>query len=162
MARIVEEIDIAPTLFELIGLPPPPEWSGRSFASLLREGGSRDAAQIGGRAFAEVGPGIRSIRTPRWRYVENSGGAPPDCRPYRDAWARGDEDVGYEIAERELFDLASPEGEGVNAIDRYPSVAAELRQRLRAKFAGQSAAPRSRGELDPDVVEELREMGYIE
>jgi uncharacterized sulfatase len=71
--RIVEFVDLYPTLAELCGLRVPAGLAGRSLGPLLRE----PAAPWAGAAFTQVlrpGDGRpfmgRSIRTERWRYTE--------------------------------------------------------------------------------------------
>jgi arylsulfatase A-like enzyme len=161
--RVVEGIDIVPTIFELVGLPVLERFSGRSVAALAtgasaqRQMGAPDA-----RAFSELGPEVRSIRTRRWRYVENGGSKPPDCRPYRDAWQQGRADVGYEIAQRELYDLESDPDESVNVVDAHPDVAERMGRRLRAEFRPNASPTEPRRKLDPATRDELRAMGYVE
>ncbi|NQZ95112.1 MAG: sulfatase [Myxococcales bacterium] len=156
---VVQSIDLAPTVLELLGLPRPSSLSGRSLVAVLR-GGPVEPDPLAA-AFAEIGAEVRSIRTARWRYVENPNAHRPDCRPYRDAWAEGRRDLFYPIARRALYDLDADPGEGENVLDRYPKVAARLAARLHAAFAG-APADASVVELDPDVETELRELGYIQ
>jgi uncharacterized sulfatase len=77
--RIVELVDLYPTLAELAGLQPPVGLAGRSLAPLLDD----PAAAWGKPAYTQIlrpGDGApimgRSIRTERWRYTEwNEGRA---------------------------------------------------------------------------------------
>ena len=71
--RIVEFVDIYPTIAELCGIVPPETIAGRSLVPLLRE----PAAVWNGAALTQIlRPGDaepvmgRSIRTDRWRYTE--------------------------------------------------------------------------------------------
>jgi uncharacterized sulfatase len=72
-SRLVEFVDIYPTLAELSGLSPPPSLEGRSFAALLD-----DPEQTWKRAtFMQLVRGPvegRTVRTERWRYTEWDGG----------------------------------------------------------------------------------------
>ncbi len=68
-SRIVELVDLYPTLAELCGLPKPPNVSGDSIAKLLKQPNAawdRPAYSVTqfGKAFG------RSVRTARWHYVE--------------------------------------------------------------------------------------------
>jgi iduronate 2-sulfatase len=78
-ARIVELVDLYPTLTELCGLQHPVNLDGRSFATLLDdpESPGKDAAysliargQDSTENITEVAYLGRSVRTPRWRYTE--------------------------------------------------------------------------------------------
>jgi arylsulfatase A-like enzyme len=159
---IVQSIDIAPTLLELLALPPLPVSSGQSLVPLIKGHDKKpDSA-----AFAEIGPHIRTIRTAGWRYVDNPTGTVPDCRPYRDTWTDGEPqkgDVTYEIANQELYDLTVDPNEVRNVAQEHPDVVADLKQRLTRVFADDRAAGdrTTVDEPDPDALEELRELGYI-
>jgi uncharacterized sulfatase len=75
--RIVEFVDIYPTVVELAGLPVPDNLAGKSLLPLLRD----PSATWDRAAFTQVQfgknekafPG-RAVRTARWRYVEWDGG----------------------------------------------------------------------------------------
>lgn len=76
--RIVELVDLYPTLVDLCGLPSPPGLAGRSLRPLLDD----PAAAWEGRAVTQIlRPGEdqlilgRSLRTERWRYTEWNAGA---------------------------------------------------------------------------------------
>src|SRR6185295_10572004 len=67
--RIVELVDVFPTLCELCGLAPPAGLEGKSLAPLLQD----PAAAWDRPAFTVMheGPVLgRSVRTERWRYSE--------------------------------------------------------------------------------------------
>jgi iduronate 2-sulfatase len=73
--RIVEELNIYPTLCELCGLPRPRELEGRSLVSLLNDPKAKwdyPAYTI----WSEDGKSIQgvSVRTDKWRYAEFEGG----------------------------------------------------------------------------------------
>ena len=84
--RLVELIDLYPSLVELCGVPAPDGLEGTSFVPLLRSPGRpwkkaaftqvlREAADVRGKARAAGGPPVmgRSVRTRRWRYTEWGG-----------------------------------------------------------------------------------------
>jgi uncharacterized sulfatase len=67
--RVVELVDLYPTLVELASLPPPPLLDGVSLAPILRDPAAsvKEAARsVTERAPPELG---RSLRTERWRYT---------------------------------------------------------------------------------------------
>jgi len=68
-SRIVELLDVYPTLAALAGLEPPPELQGQSFAHLLDV---PDAPHARKDAFSDVGHGF-CLRTDRWAYMEYQG-----------------------------------------------------------------------------------------
>jgi len=111
--RIVEFVDIYPTVAELAGLPTPEGLEGVSLTPLIRnpeEAWDRPAfTQV---HFGEV-PG-RAVRTDRWRYVEWNGGR------------QG----------RELYDHQADAHEMTNLADSpaYADVATELKALLDDRF----------------------------
>lgn len=78
--RLVELLDLYPTLVELCGLPEPAGLEGRSLVPLLHEPGAawpHVARSIITRKVPELGKGTitgRAVRTDRYRWVEWSGG----------------------------------------------------------------------------------------
>ncbi len=109
--RLVEFVDLYPTLCELCGLPAPEGLEGRSVLPLLREP-DRPWKET---AFTQVSRGQfagYTVRTQRWRYTE---------------WDGGKQGV-------ELYDHEADPGEWHNLADdpAHASVRAELSRRLRA------------------------------
>jgi iduronate 2-sulfatase len=76
--RIVEFLDVYPTLVALAGVPAPPGLEGRSLISLLKDTRARwehaalSQVRRGGQAKSYMG---YSVRTADWRYTEWDGGA---------------------------------------------------------------------------------------
>jgi iduronate 2-sulfatase len=69
--RVVQTLDLYPTLVELCGLPQPQGLEGHSLVPLL----ANPAAQWQYPAFSFTGNGGRAVRTERYRYAEWKGGA---------------------------------------------------------------------------------------
>ncbi|MCH2170931.1 sulfatase-like hydrolase/transferase [Myxococcota bacterium] len=159
---VVEAIDVAPTIFDLLGRSRPDGFQGRSLLSLVNQDPASASEATQRMALAENGTEIRSLRSARWRYVENPRNAVPDCRPYRSTWNSDREPQRYEIAARELFDLSSAGGEQRNVIDRYPEVARRFSAQLRSSFDILADTPPGSPEPDAETLEGLRELGYIQ
>lgn len=118
--RVVELLDLAPTLVEMAGLPPMPARDGRSLGPLLRNPALPDS-EWNGAAYTEYGPRLRSVRTERWRY----------CR------------FGTDEA---LYDHAADPNESVNraADPEHRDVLEVLRARFASKYPP-PAAPTATG-----------------
>ncbi|KAF1048212.1 sulfatase family protein [Xylophilus sp.] len=150
---MVSQLDIFPTVCALAGLPRPPWLRGRSLVPLVD--GSADAlhealfAEVTCHAAAEP---MRSIRTPRWRYIRRFDGS--DLRVLANVDAGAAKTLFIEhgwrrwLPETEsLHDLVLDPGEHVNLAARpdHAQVLADLRARL-ADWMEQTGDPL----LDPD------------
>ncbi|HEX2162457.1 MAG TPA: sulfatase [Thermoanaerobaculia bacterium] len=125
-------VDVAPTLLALAGLEAPPGLDGTDLLALV-EGGEPAATRF---AVAEIdGGAARALRSRRWKLY-------------------GDD----------LYDLVADPAERYDVAGRRPDVAGALADRLaRAVAESREAAP---GEapvtLDPEAVERLRALGYLQ
>jgi arylsulfatase A-like enzyme/Flp pilus assembly protein TadD len=132
--RLVESIDIAPTLLRLAGLPPGPAMPGEELCELHSCAASPD----------------------RWVYFES-------LYPQREfGWAplRGlkNERFKYIDAPRpELYDLRSDSGERNNIFNQRPAVAQEIKRKLNA-LPTANAAPQ---QLSPEIQKRLAALGYV-
>jgi iduronate 2-sulfatase len=128
--RLVELVDLYPTLAELCGLQAPPNLEGTSFVPLLRAPERRwksgaFTTQGRGKERTEAAKEIeylgRSVRTERWRYTE---------------WDEGRQGA-------ELYDHRADPGEADNLAGdgRHAAVRAELRELLRRGW--RAALPKS-------------------
>ena len=149
---IVEIIDIAPTIFDLIGQPVPPNFAGESLLPLID--GTSD--EILGRALSELwtedGPGkILSIRTDRWRYIDNPTEKIPKALSGHHF---------YTLEREELYDLEQDPDETTNVVERFPEIASSLRERLRSAYHSQPEG-RAEGQVDEETMEQLRALGYV-
>jgi uncharacterized sulfatase len=121
--RIVELVDLYPTLADLCGLTPPRNLAGRSLRPLLDD---PEAEWQGAAATQILRPGDgqpvmgRSLRTARWRYTE---------------WNESE-------AGSELYDHDADPGEHVNlaGTSMANEVVGELREALRRKARGRPPA----------------------
>ncbi len=152
----VRSLDIYPTLCELMGVQPPEGLQGRSLLPLVRGEGT-DAADVPDvisehredPILRRIGHGsgdMVSIRRGRWKFISNALGPQLLPRP-----------------RFELFDLEADPGERTNLADKHPELVHELEAEAVAFVQSQRAelVPETGVELDPEVLEQLRELGYI-
>jgi len=136
-------VDVAPTLAELVGLPPLASIDGRSLAAAARGGAEPDPRPLFGQRYLVSEAtgwdhGVKSsVRTPRWKYIR----APE--------------------ASDELYDLAADAGERRNLLAEQPEVAAGLRRLLETHVAmlpGAAPAP----PISEETRRALRALGYVD
>ncbi len=161
--ELAASIDIAPTLLELLDVPAPASFQGRSLGPLLR--GEPWPAQP---VFTELEDQILSVRTPAWRYVDNPTGHQPPMVPAGHIQQAGlavdAVDNQLHIAPRELYAVADDPLEQRNiATPDHPQLPA-MGQLVRAFSATQGwrvggAAPPQ--PLDPELRARLEAMGYV-
>jgi arylsulfatase A-like enzyme len=151
---VAEAIDVAPTVLDLLGLEVPERFAGTSLAPALR-GEPSGAADP---AFSELEDRVVTVRTPRFRYVDNPGGRPFPLSP-DDPAAR------YPIAAEELYALGRDPAERTDVSAARPAEAARLRAIVRAwkETHGWREASRRfrRRVVAPEAAEELGTLGYL-
>lgn len=138
VSNVVSTADIAPTLREAIGLPAPAvPTDGRSLMQLLT--GGREPPEP---ALAFAGPKY-ALRGERWKLQARTKGGT--------------------LQDTVLFDLLRDPTEDVDRSGQEPELTerllAALRRRVQALEA--SAASLENQELDSDLAEELRAIGYL-
>jgi arylsulfatase A-like enzyme len=155
VGAIVESIDLAPTMFELLGLPIPDDFEGTSLVPLIAEDENASARRDA--AYSELGPYIQSIRTDRWHYIYNP-------RQLSSPGSRG-QDTGrrglFLIEREELYDVREDPEQKHNVVHDHPGVAAELRNRV-LQWRGSGANQYRAQDLSPKVREELQALGYVD
>lgn len=146
VAQLVRQVDLTPTLLDLLGVPAPAGLDGVSLVPAMTRG--KDLAL---EAFVEAFGRVRGTprdrragwRTSRWKYIvaPNAPGVAA-----------------------ELYDLAADPRERTNLAGREPARAAELRARIAAVEA--TAAPGAAAEMSAAeqaaVERRLRDLGYLE
>jgi arylsulfatase A-like enzyme len=143
----VRNLDLAPTLLELAGLPVPAGFEGESLVGLMTAedvGTDRSVfAGLGTPLFPDAAVQV-SLRDSRWTFARNLD---PESR-------RGEL----------LFDHGVDPGENVNLVEIEPGSAGALRSRLDAYLEAQPAGDvLERGvRIDPSIAERLRAMGYLQ
>jgi arylsulfatase A-like enzyme len=151
--EVVELVDVAPTMLELLGLPAPEGISGRSLAALLRGGTGDPNASALSEAVCS-GPEQKSLRTARHKYVAafDAPGGERSGIPGPRRWQR-------------LFDLERDPGEQHDALRARPELVETLRARLGAALAPSSERGFARGTgpgPSEDLLRRLRELGYLD
>jgi uncharacterized sulfatase len=132
--RIVELVDLYPTLAELAGLSPPTNLQGTSLVPLL----DNPTAEWKRPAFCQVSRDVysgHSVRTERWRYVE---------------WENGKRGT-------ELYDESADPHEYNNLANdpAHAPVVAELRSLIRKNWPPGSPTNDGSGTLYPNMSSEI-------
>lgn len=135
---VVQHVDLAPTLLELVGLPVPGHFHGRSLAGLVR---------------GETYSNVPAVSQTEWRGV--------DVRAVQlDGWKLI---VDARSGERLLFDLARDPLEREDLAAREPArveaLAAVLEREL--ERAAAAALDETTGAGDPEAEKALRALGYF-
>jgi len=140
IAEQVRSIDVAPTIAELLGVPPPENIDGVSVVGVMKGSPRRDPPA----AYAETfyprlhygWSELRSIRADGWKYID----AP---KP-------------------ELYNMNTDRVEAQNALDTRGPLAAGLQADLSRIAAGfGNAATVTVPQPDPETLARLRSLGYV-
>ncbi len=157
VATQVRNLDLAPTLLELAGVPVPDRFEGASLVPLMT--GARDEPDRP--SFAALGVPLfpdASVQTAvsdgSWTYARNATPPADDPAAYEGkAVAPGAE---Y------LFDRRVDPGENANLVVREAAEAERMRALLDAHLEARDAGVVERGvRIDPSIAERLRAMGYL-
>jgi arylsulfatase A-like enzyme len=148
----VQNLDLAPTLLQLLKLPIPDVFEGRSFLPLLF-GESEDEARP---AFAERTEGIYSIRLPDWKYIYNPSNLTPECMQRRTKTTPRP----YVILSEELYRVREDPGETRNVVAEHPETARQLRARL-VEWVETNKRFHKKQQLSKEAEERLRALGYV-
>ena len=145
--RVVQTIDVAPTILDLLDLSPPPSFEGRSLLPLVA---GDDVGDWPDAAFAQTQRfNVKwSLRTDRYKLIytldtgTNRFGVPVDD--------------GFE-----MYDLQEDPGEQRDVYDEQRSVAPELVARLEAFARSKRELTAQQPELSEEQLERLRSLGYV-
>ena len=141
--ELVELQDVAPTLFDLLGVDPPATARGRS---LLEPAGAAPSA------FASWNDSIYTVRTDRWRLVFNPRGVEPDDPP----------EGPYPVPALALFDHDADPDELVDVSDEHPDVVRELRKELDRRLRALEVRAPSGEDTSEAYDQALNELGYTD
>lgn len=169
MEAHVQNIDIAPTVLDLVGLVPDPDMEGHSLAPLLR-GDSHDPPAA--YAFVEWQNLITAVTDGRWKVIWNPGHVWTRKQPFSDAPPEAG--LGFRVECIEAYDLAADPRERNNLLAGFDlasldtSTGEGLPPHLQPLFRALQAwllDPRHRRELDAgfseEEIERLARMGYL-
>ena len=145
LPQLTRQVDIMPTLLELLGVEPPADIDGRSLLPTLGSGNEpeREAyVEACGATIVDPRDYRRAIRSARWKYIETADGT----------------------GSAQLYDVVRDPRERHNVIDREPAVAAEFREKLAERLATDEGSEDSglSSEEQAVVDAQLRNLGYIE
>lgn len=144
------QIDVMPTLLDVLDLPRPAGIDGVSVLRARRgDAETSDQSVSEADAFIEAcGETIvdprdwrRGVRTARWKYIETAGGTQPE----------------------QLYDLRRDPRERHNIADAHPAIVADLRARLAARLSVDPGEDVRLGKHEQQLLDtRLRELGYLE
>jgi len=140
VSQVVRSIDLAPTVLEIAGAEPPALLQGETLVPLIWGSGDDEAPERS--AFARAAPGSYAVRVGRYKLRVQRG------------------------RERGLFDVVADPWEKRDLLPDDPRTASRLRRELRRWLEEEEAlaAAVSHGstrELPPEVIEELKALGYL-
>lgn len=153
--QVVELIDVAPTVLDLLGLPRPEPMQGRSLVGLIDDPSAEGKSWAASEAMMSTGrPEWKSVRSRQHKYIaafasengERSG-------------------ISGDLLWSKLFDLEQDAGERNDLRGERPETAETLHDLLVRHFSSISDAARhdgSRIELTGPMLEKLRALGYVE
>lgn len=145
VATQVRNIDIAPTLLDVAGIPIPPDFEGESLVPLMFTSEPEQDRP----SYASLRSHI--IRDSKLQIAVNNG-----------SWTLVRELEGDE--EESLFDLSIDPREDANLIDLEPEHAEKMRDLLdtHERVGGREGVRRPEVRIDPGIAERLRAVGYLQ
>jgi arylsulfatase A-like enzyme len=147
----VQNLDLTPTLLQLLKLPIPEAFEGRTFLPLLFGESEHEPRP----AFAERTDSIYSIRTPDWKYIYNPSNLTPECLQRRSS-----KTTPYVILSEELYRVREDPGETRNVVAEHPEAARQLRAQL-VEWVETNKRFHKKHELSKEAEERLRALGYV-
>lgn len=162
---LISQIDLFPTVCELLGIAPPSWLEGRSFLPIVR--GAK--AEINEEIFAEVNyhaayEPMRAVRTQRWKYIRrfhdyahpvlpNCDDGPSKSFWLQNGWAR------QPVVKEELYDVVFDPQERCNLIadPQRQSDLATMRRSL-ASWMDRTSDPLLRGPIPPPKGAEINQQ----
>jgi arylsulfatase A-like enzyme len=158
---LVSQVDIFPTICDLLGIERPDWTRWKSLLPLVR----KEATEINDAVFAEITfhaayEPQRAVRTKRYKYIRRfANGHEGPVLPNIDDSPSKDLLLEHGLAERalpeeELYDLVFDPNEAANIVASQPAIAAELRERL-TRWMEETDDPLLHGPVEPAQGSEL-------
>lgn len=151
--KVVESIDIAPTILEILGIPSPRNFHGTSLMPLFK---NRDIFL--GDAYSEWQDKILSIRTDSHRFIYNPSNFHPIC-------IDGGNYNSYVIEQEELYDIKNDPAESANIVKMKPKIAQTLRNKIlnwKKKHSWHTDQLKNNDyKIESRLKENLKSLGYI-
>lgn len=162
--EVVQSIDVMPTLLDLSGIAPPEGMQGRSFASLLREGGGNEGA---------AGGWTRRPAISEKKLTDAKLGAAP---PPHDTESYAITDGEWKLVrntvrprggpEFELYDFVNDPLNKTDVAGQHPDVVARLAKALdgwkqMAEAGRLKPEAEANKSLTPEQLQRLRSLGYV-
>jgi arylsulfatase A-like enzyme len=139
IARPTPELDLLLTLCRILGLDDPPLHQGREIPELL----GRPAPATVPPVLSEIPPHLYALRQGPWKLIRRGSTHSPDWR---------------------LYNLQDDPGELHDVADTYPDTLAALRGYLEGRLAelAKVTLMEISSTTDPELLERLRSLGYIQ
>ena len=146
----VRTIDILPTVASLMQVPLAGPLDGRSLLPLLH--GEEDGERLALIGQTKAGPPRVGLRTMGHKYIKTLSQS-----------AEGFEPLDPPPPERQLYDLRNDPRERDNLVDRRPELATALDTLLERQHPGKNVriSPAAVNQVDPELRERLRSLGYL-
>lgn len=159
VAAPVEVVDIAPTVFDMLGLDDPE--AGFEGVSLVDtwKGGRRSRSEVyaewSERQYLKDRRPIYVVRDGKWKFIYNPDGVHPSVPPFESYGSA------FPIGVAELYDLDADPGETNNILARHGDKAAELRAKVEA-FAAEKEANAGSADMSLKTLIEMIRLGYVD
>ncbi len=147
----VGNMDIAPTLLDLVGLDPPAGIVGESLVPRVEQRAGPSERVAVSEFYDRKEGEIVSLRSNDWRFVYNPKAIRPRCEPEGDY---------YRVAPEALYDLASDPNEARNVLDQHPDIARRMRELAVETYSPEISPDPIR--VDRAEIQRLRALGYLE
>jgi arylsulfatase A-like enzyme len=140
----IDMVDVLPSLAELVGATIRGQLQGQSYAALIDSLLQGKVVESQVSAFVERPPFLYSLQSGNWKLIQKS--------------------VYLDSPQAQLFDLSSDPNEQVDLSSVHPDTLTALSTRLTNFLRGLKPAEASstEGDLDPQTIEALRTLGYVD